>query len=62
MGDRSRDIFLAAAAAYEELYKDQDGLIPATFQVIYMIGWCPEESQAKPLPRGSASVKLTKVL
>ncbi len=46
---------MAAAAAYHELYADEDGLIPATFQVIYMIGWTPHESQTKPLARGSAT-------
>ena len=29
----SRDVFLAAAAAYEALYKDDEGFVDATFQV-----------------------------
>lgn len=49
---------LAAAAIYRELYGDKDGNIPATFQVIYMAGWAPHESQPKPLARGSGAVSL----
>lgn len=49
---------LAAAAIYRELYGDQDGNIPATFQVIYLAGWAPHESQQKPLARGSGTVSL----
>jgi len=54
----SRDVFLAAASAYEALYADDHGVIPATFQVVYMIGWAPHESQPKPLARGSGRSKL----
>eukprot|EP00474_Spongospora_subterranea_P004393 CRZ04851.1 hypothetical protein [Spongospora subterranea] len=55
----SRDIFLAAAAAYEAMYANEDGLIPATFNIIYMIGWSPDpEHQHQPLKRGSAKASL----
>ncbi|KAJ2056071.1 NADH dehydrogenase [ubiquinone] 1 alpha subcomplex assembly factor 5, partial [Coemansia sp. S155-1] len=40
------------------LYGNEDGSIPATFQVIYMIGWKPDPSQPKPLARGSGQVSL----
>jgi NADH dehydrogenase [ubiquinone] 1 alpha subcomplex assembly factor 5 len=45
-----RDTLLAASAIYKEVYgnKEEDS-IPATFQVIYMIGWKPDASQPKPL-------------
>ncbi|KAJ3161191.1 hypothetical protein HDU86_007813 [Geranomyces michiganensis] len=52
----SRDLLLAAAAAYKDVYGAEDGSVPATFQVIYMIGWKPDPSQPKPLPRGSGEV------
>lgn len=32
--------------------------MPATFQIIYMIGWKPDPSQPKPLERGSGSISL----
>ncbi|XP_040891379.1 arginine-hydroxylase NDUFAF5, mitochondrial isoform X1 [Toxotes jaculatrix] len=51
-----RDTMLAAAAIYKEMYGNEDGSIPATFEILYMIGWKPHESQAKPAARGSATV------
>uniref|UniRef100_A0A8C1MYE8 Arginine-hydroxylase NDUFAF5, mitochondrial n=1 Tax=Cyprinus carpio TaxID=7962 RepID=A0A8C1MYE8_CYPCA len=51
-----RDTILAAAAIYKEMYGNEDGSVPATFQILYMIGWKPHESQAKPVKRGSANV------
>ncbi|XP_054882551.1 arginine-hydroxylase NDUFAF5, mitochondrial-like [Poeciliopsis prolifica] len=51
-----RDTMLAAAAIYKEMYGNPDGSVPATFQILYMIGWKPHESQAKPARRGSATV------
>lgn len=50
----SKDVFLAASSAYKSIYGKEDGSIPATFQVIYLIGWKPHHSQPKPLERGSA--------
>ncbi|XP_071385109.1 arginine-hydroxylase NDUFAF5, mitochondrial [Centroberyx affinis] len=50
-----RDTILAAAAIYEEMYGNEDGSVPATFEILYMIGWKPHESQAKPAKRGSAT-------
>lgn len=35
-----RDTIMAAAALYQELYGQNEG-VPATFQIIYMIGWKP---------------------
>lgn len=44
--------------AHTELYGEADGSVPATFQVVYMIGWAPHASQPKAKRRGSASVSL----
>lgn len=30
-----------------EMYGNEDGSVPATFQIIYMIGWKPHESQVR---------------
>lgn len=51
-----RETMLAAAAVYQEMYGNEDGSVPATFQILYMIGWKPHESQAKPAKRGSGTV------
>ncbi|KAF8313404.1 S-adenosyl-L-methionine-dependent methyltransferase [Clavulina sp. PMI_390] len=56
-----RDTLLATSAAYEALHK-KDGGIPATFQIIFMIGWKPGPNQPKPLPRGSGELNLKDVL
>ncbi|XP_038662865.1 arginine-hydroxylase NDUFAF5, mitochondrial isoform X1 [Scyliorhinus canicula] len=53
-----RDTMLAAAAIYKEMYGNDDGSVPATFQILYMIGWKPHESQAKPAHRGSATLSI----
>ena len=54
----SRDVFMAASAIYKSVYGNKDGSIPATFQVLYMIGWKPHPLQPKPLARGSATTSL----
>jgi len=53
-----RDTFYAMAAAYQAMYGRPDGSIPATFQIVYMIGWRPHISQPQPKERGSAEVSL----
>lgn len=63
LGPISRDVLLANEAIYRELHaeEDQPG-IPATFRVIFMIGWKEGEGQAQALPRGSGEVNLTDIL
>uniref|UniRef100_A0A3B3QUP7 NADH:ubiquinone oxidoreductase complex assembly factor 5 n=1 Tax=Paramormyrops kingsleyae TaxID=1676925 RepID=A0A3B3QUP7_9TELE len=51
-----RDTILATAAIYKEMYGCDDGSVPATFEILFMIGWKPHESQAKPARRGSANI------
>jgi NADH dehydrogenase [ubiquinone] 1 alpha subcomplex assembly factor 5 len=62
MGAIRRDVLLANEAIYRELHGNEDGSIPATFRIIYMIGWHEGENQAKPLPRGSGQVNLKDIL
>ncbi|KAL1491771.1 hypothetical protein ABEB36_012320 [Hypothenemus hampei] len=59
----NRDVQFAAAAIYQQLYGKNDpesggATIPATFQVINMLGWKPHPKQPKPLQRGSGEVSL----
>ncbi|XP_059661620.1 putative methyltransferase At1g22800, mitochondrial isoform X1 [Cornus florida] len=51
-----RETALATAAVYESMFAEEDGTVPATFQVIYMTGWKEHSSQQKPKSRGSATV------
>jgi NADH dehydrogenase [ubiquinone] 1 alpha subcomplex assembly factor 5 len=46
------------SAIYREMYGNEDGSIPATFEVIHMVGWKPDPSQPKPAARGSATHSL----
>ncbi len=48
---------MAVAAVYESLYGDDHGVV-ATFQIIFLSGWAPHESQPTSKPRGSADVSL----
>ncbi|GAB6021703.1 NADH dehydrogenase [ubiquinone] 1 alpha subcomplex assembly factor 5 [Chamberlinius hualienensis] len=53
-----RDTILAAANIYKEMYGNEDGSVPATFEIIYMIGWKPDPTQPQPAERGSGVVSL----
>jgi SAM-dependent methyltransferase len=56
------DVFAVAAAHYADHHGDADGRIRASFEMIWMSGWVPHESQQKPLKPGSATVRLADVL
>jgi NADH dehydrogenase [ubiquinone] 1 alpha subcomplex assembly factor 5 len=58
----SKAVMQRAAEIYGETYGDSDGRVPATFQIIYMTGWHPHESQQKPMKRGSAKMHLSDAL
>ena len=58
----TRDIAARADALYAERHAEADGRIPATFEIVQLAGWAPHESQQKPLPRGSAKMRLADVL
>lgn len=43
----NRSVLTAATTLYRSLYGNDDGTVPATFQVNYIIGWSPHSSQPK---------------
>ncbi len=57
-GLTGRQVLLRAAELYAELYADSEGLIPASFQIIYLAGWAPHDSQQVPLKPGSGETNL----
>jgi len=57
-----RALFFRAAQIYAERYSDPDGRVRATFDIVYLSGWKPHESQQKPLKPGSAKASLSVVL
>ncbi len=58
----TRGIVARAAQLYAERHGEPDGRVPATFEIIHLAGWAPHESQQKPLPRGSAKMRLADAL
>jgi SAM-dependent methyltransferase len=46
------------AQVYAQRFADPDGRIRATFDIIWLSGWAPHESQQKPLRPGSARASL----
>lgn len=57
-----RQVLYRAAALYQEHYQDADGLIPASFQIIYLAGWSPHKNQQKPSKRGSGKISISDAL
>ncbi|KRE00012.1 SAM-dependent methyltransferase [Bosea sp. Root381] len=57
-----RDTLMRAAALYAERYADPDGRLRATFEIVWLSGWAPHESQQKPLRPGSAKARLADAL
>lgn len=57
-----RATFVRMAQIYAERFSDQDGRIRATFDVVWLSGWAPHESQQKPLKPGSAKMSLAEAV
>ena len=58
----SRGLLMRAARIYEEKFGDKDGRVRATFEIVWLLGWAPHESQQKPLQPGSAKMHLAHAL
>ncbi|RUP08517.1 methyltransferase domain-containing protein [Hyphomicrobium sp.] len=58
----TRGLLLRAAEIYQERFGRPDGRVSATFEIVTLTGWAPDESQQKPLRPGSAQVSLKDVL
>jgi hypothetical protein len=57
-----RAVLMRAAEIYADRFADPDGRIRATFDIIWLSGWAPHESQQKPLAPGSARMRLADAL
>jgi SAM-dependent methyltransferase len=57
-----RDTLGRAAAIYAERFSEPDGRVRATFEILYLCGWAPHESQQKPLKPGSAAARMADAL
>lgn len=60
-----RSVLFEAARRYSEAFPAEDGQegrVRATFELLTLTGWAPDESQQKPLKPGSARVRLADAL
>lgn len=57
-----RSTLLRVGEIYTERFADPDGRVRATFDIVWLSGWAPHESQQKPLRPGSAQARLADAL
>ena len=57
-----RNVVMRAADIYASRFSDADGRVRATFEILWMSGWAPHDSQQKPLQPGSAKMRLADAL
>jgi SAM-dependent methyltransferase len=53
---------MAAMLAHYRGHHARDGKLDATFEIVYLTGWAPHQSQQQPLQPGSAKTRLAEVL
>jgi SAM-dependent methyltransferase len=58
----SRRTLAAVVSEYRSRFADSERRFPATFEIIFLTGWAPHESQQKPLRPGSAKARLSDAL
>lgn len=58
----SKSLFDALKQIYQRDHKQNDGRLKASFDILWMTGWSPHESQPKPLKPGSAKARLSDAL
>jgi hypothetical protein len=47
---------------YADQFADPDGRVRATFEIVWLSGWAPHQSQQQPLKPGSARTRLADAL
>ncbi len=57
-----RAVFRRAIQMYGKRFSDPDGRVRATFEIVWLSGWAPHESQQQPLRPGSATARLADAL
>lgn len=58
----SRRALASVTEEYAARFADPDGRFRASFDIVYLTGWAPHESQQKPLAPGSAKARLADAL
>ena len=62
LGFLSRRMLQAVTAEYAARFADAEGRVTATFDIVFLTGWAPHESQKKALAPGSAKSRLADAL
>jgi len=57
-----RAVLHRACEIYAREYAAPSGAIPATFEMIFLTGWAPDDSQPQPVRPGSATARLSDAL
>ena len=57
-----RGLFNRAEQIYRENFADENGRLKATFELVFLTGWAPSDTQQKPLRPGSAKTRLADAL
>jgi SAM-dependent methyltransferase len=57
-----RDVLARVLEVYAERFSDPDGKVRASFDIVWLSGWAPHESQQQPLRPGSAKARLADAL
>jgi SAM-dependent methyltransferase len=57
-----RAILMRMMEVYADRFADPDGKVRASFDIIWLSGWAPHESQQQPLRPGSAQARLADAL
>jgi NADH dehydrogenase [ubiquinone] 1 alpha subcomplex assembly factor 5 len=58
----TRRLLARATEIYAERFADENGRVPATFEILTLTAWAPHENQQKPLQPGSAQTRLADAL
>ncbi len=58
----TRRLLERACEIYSDRFAAADGRVPATFDILTLTAWAPDESQPKPLQPGSAKARLADAL
>lgn len=61
-GLTGKELMMKMASTYQDDFSEADGRIKATFEMIFLSGWAPHESQQQPLRPGSAQSRLAAAL
>lgn len=57
-----RGLFETAESIYRQNFSDDEGYLQATFEMVFLTGWAPSDTQQKPLRPGSARQRLADAL